>query len=112
MRIGFCARSNGCAPQPWLQWLEAGAATEPLPSPASTPLSQGSHAALVPAPPRPRTRQSAFGIRLPWGPDGGCEWAWELESSTAAKWSRHVVLTLPHCAFAVTAAACTPPVHV
>ncbi|EFJ49295.1 hypothetical protein VOLCADRAFT_120785 [Volvox carteri f. nagariensis] len=31
--------------------------------------------------------------------DGSCPWVWELCSTTAAKFSRHLVIRIPHCAF-------------
>ncbi|GLI64982.1 hypothetical protein VaNZ11_008406, partial [Volvox africanus] len=31
--------------------------------------------------------------------DGSCPWVWELCSTTAAKFSRHLIIRIPHCAF-------------
>ena len=38
--------------------------------------------------------------REQWGLELEDSWVWELDSSSPAKWSRHLIVTCPHHAFA------------
>jgi hypothetical protein len=49
------------------------------------------------------------GRRREWGLALAPDWVWELDSSSGAKWSRHLLVRLPGAALRDTAAAGAPP---